>query len=120
MAIGIPEYRLPRDVLQEEIARILGGRASSCGWTRRWAGTSASADLEREGYRAIFLATGASKSRRLGVPGDELRGVIPATRFLKEVNLGESPRLSGASSSSAAAAPPWTRRGRHAGAAQPP
>ena len=52
-------------------------------------------DLEREGFRAIFLATGASKSRRLGVPGDDLRGVIPATRFLKEVNLGEHPRLSG-------------------------
>jgi NADPH-dependent glutamate synthase beta subunit-like oxidoreductase len=53
------------------------------------------ADLEREGFRAIFLATGASKSRRLGVPGDDLRGVVPATRFLKEVNLGESPRLTG-------------------------
>ena len=53
------------------------------------------ADLEREGFKAIFLATGASKSRRLGVPGDEQRGVIPATRFLKEVNLGESPHLSG-------------------------
>ncbi len=94
MAIGIPEYRLPREVLSEEIARILAvgvelrldsamGRDFSL------------ADLEREGFKAIFLATGASKSRRLGVPGDELRAVIPATRFLKEVNLGESPSLSG-------------------------
>jgi NADPH-dependent glutamate synthase beta subunit-like oxidoreductase/NAD-dependent dihydropyrimidine dehydrogenase PreA subunit len=94
MAIGIPSYRLPRDVLQEEIARIveLGvdlrlnaamGRDFTLG------------DLENEGYRAVFLATGASKSRRLGVPGDDVPGVVPATLFLKRVNLGEEPHLSG-------------------------
>jgi NADPH-dependent glutamate synthase beta subunit-like oxidoreductase/NAD-dependent dihydropyrimidine dehydrogenase PreA subunit len=94
MAIGIPEYRLPRDVLREEINRILGlgvelrldaamGRDFTLG------------SLEKEGYRAIFLATGASKSRPLGVEGDDLRGVVPATLFLKQVNLGEHPRLDG-------------------------
>lgn len=94
MAIGIPEYRLPREVLQEEIQRILdlGVELRLDTAMGRDFGLP---DLEREGFRAIFLATGASKSRRLGVPGDELRGVIPATRFLKEVNLGEKPRLSG-------------------------
>lgn len=95
MAIGIPGYRLPRDVLQAEIARIVGlgvdlrlnaamGRDFTLG------------DLQREGYAAIFLSTGASKSRRLGVPGDDAAGVVPATLFLKRVNLGEAPRLSGA------------------------
>ena len=94
MAIGIPEYRLPREILQEEIARIVGlgvelrldtamGRDFTLG------------DLEREGFKAVFLATGASKSRRLGVPGDGVAGVVPATFFLKQVNLGEHPRLSG-------------------------
>jgi len=94
MAIGIPAYRLPREVLQAEIARIVGlgvelrlnavmGRDFTLG------------DLEREGYRAVFLATGASRSRRLGVPGDDLTGVVPATLFLKRVNLGEKPVLSG-------------------------
>jgi NADPH-dependent glutamate synthase beta subunit-like oxidoreductase/NAD-dependent dihydropyrimidine dehydrogenase PreA subunit len=94
MAIGIPSYRLPRDVLQAEIARIVGlgvdlrldsamGRDFTLG------------DLEQQGYRAVFLATGASKSRRLGVPGDDARGVIPATVFLKQVNLGEEPKLHG-------------------------
>ena len=52
-------------------------------------------DLEREGFGAIFLATGASRSRRLEVDGDDLAGVVPATLFLKQVNLGEKPRLSG-------------------------
>jgi NADPH-dependent glutamate synthase beta subunit-like oxidoreductase/NAD-dependent dihydropyrimidine dehydrogenase PreA subunit len=94
MAIGIPEYRLPREVLRAEINRIVGlgvdlrldsamGRDFTLG------------SLEHDGYRAIFLATGASKSRRLGVPGDELRRVIPATVFLKDVNLGAAPRLIG-------------------------
>ena len=94
MAIGIPEYRLPRDVLQEEIARILAVGVELRLDTAMGRDFGL-ADLEREGFKAIFLATGASKSRRLGVPGDELRGVIPATLFLKEVNLGESPHLSG-------------------------
>ena len=94
MAIGIPAYRLPRETLQAEIARILGlgvelkldavmGRDYSL------------ADLEKD-YQAVFLATGAPKSRPLGVTGDTLKGVIPATRFLKDVNLGPAPKLTGA------------------------
>jgi NADPH-dependent glutamate synthase beta subunit-like oxidoreductase/Pyruvate/2-oxoacid:ferredoxin oxidoreductase delta subunit len=94
MAIGIPEYRLPRDVLQEEIARILG-LGVELRLDTAMGRDFGLPDLEREGFKAIFLATGASKSRRLGVAGDDQRGVIPATRFLKEVNLGEHPRLSG-------------------------
>jgi len=95
MAIGIPEYRLPRNVLQEEIQRIVDLGVALRLDTAMGRDFTLS-DLEEQGYRAIFLATGASKSRRLGVPGDDLAGVVPATRFLKEVNLGEGPRLSGA------------------------
>jgi NADPH-dependent glutamate synthase beta subunit-like oxidoreductase/NAD-dependent dihydropyrimidine dehydrogenase PreA subunit len=94
MAIGIPEYRLPRDVLREEIDRIVGlgvelklDSAMGRDFTL--------ADLESR-YDAIFLATGASRSRKLGVPGDNLPGVLPATLFLKQVNLGEKPVLRGA------------------------
>ena len=94
MAIGIPEYRLPRDVLREEIDRIVGlgvelklDSAMGRDYTL--------ADLEAK-YDAIFLATGASRSRKLGVPGDSLPGVVPATLFLKQVNLGEKPVLNGA------------------------
>jgi NADPH-dependent glutamate synthase beta subunit-like oxidoreductase/NAD-dependent dihydropyrimidine dehydrogenase PreA subunit len=94
MAIGIPSYRLPREVLREEIDRIVGlgvdlrlDAAMGRDFTL--------SDLEAQGYRAVFLATGASKSRRLGVPGDQAPGVVPATLFLKRVNLGEEPRLSG-------------------------
>jgi NADPH-dependent glutamate synthase beta subunit-like oxidoreductase/Pyruvate/2-oxoacid:ferredoxin oxidoreductase delta subunit len=94
MAIGIPEYRLPREVLQAELQRILDAGVELKLDTAMGRDFTLP-DLERQGFRAIFLATGASKSRRLGVPGDDQRGMIPATRFLKEVNLGENPTLSG-------------------------
>ncbi|MEO8469429.1 MAG: FAD-dependent oxidoreductase [Chloroflexota bacterium] len=94
MAIGIPEYRLPREALNEEIRRIV-----SIGVTlhldRAMGRDFSLADLEAQGFRAIFLATGASRSRRLGIDGEELSGVVPATLFLKRVNLGEAPRLTG-------------------------
>jgi NADPH-dependent glutamate synthase beta subunit-like oxidoreductase/Pyruvate/2-oxoacid:ferredoxin oxidoreductase delta subunit len=93
MAIGIPEYRLPRTVLRREIDRIIGlgvelklDSAMGRDFTL--------ADLEAK-YDAVFLATGASRSRKLGVPGDGLPGVVPATLFLKQVNLGEKPVLRG-------------------------
>jgi len=94
MAIGIPEYRLPREVLQAEIDRIV-----ELGVDLRLDNVMGRdftlSDLELDGFQAIFLATGAPKSRRLGVPGDQLAGVVPATLFLKRVNLGERPRLQG-------------------------
>ena len=108
MAIGIPEYRLPRTVLREEIERIVG-LGVELRLTRPWAATSRSAS-SRKGYRAIFLATGASKSRRLGVPGDDLQGVVPATVFLKEVNLGERPSLTGSLIVVGGGARRWTPR----------
>jgi len=94
MAIGIPEYRLPRAILRAEIERIL-----SLGVELRL-GTAMGhdfslLDLEREGFAAVFLATGAARSRRLGVPGEDLAGVQPATVFLRDVNLGPPPRLAG-------------------------
>ncbi|MBA3877222.1 MAG: hypothetical protein C0498_09850 [Anaerolinea sp.] len=94
MAIGIPEYRLPRAILRAEIERIL-----SLGVELRL-GTAMGhdfslLDLEREGFAAVFLATGAARSRRLGVPGEDLAGVQPGTVFLRDVNLGPSPRLAG-------------------------
>ncbi|HYC06361.1 MAG TPA: FAD-dependent oxidoreductase [Candidatus Binatia bacterium] len=94
MAIGIPEYRLPREVLRAEIDRILA-LGVELRLDRAMGRDMSLTDLESDGFRAIFLATGASRSRRLGVPGDDHRGVIPATLFLKQVNLGEQPRLEG-------------------------
>ncbi|HET9681273.1 MAG TPA: FAD-dependent oxidoreductase, partial [Candidatus Limnocylindrales bacterium] len=94
MAIGIPDYRLPRETLRADIDRIVDLGVELRLDTAMGRDFQLS-DLEREGFQAVFLSTGAPRSRRLGVPGDELAGVVPATVFLKRVNLGEAVRLSG-------------------------
>jgi len=82
---GIPEYRLPKDVLDDEIEylRRLGVEIRT--------GTPVTSldDLFRQGYRAVCLALGAGRSRALGVPGEELPGVYHALSFLRKVNSGE-------------------------------
>jgi NADPH-dependent glutamate synthase beta subunit-like oxidoreductase/Pyruvate/2-oxoacid:ferredoxin oxidoreductase delta subunit len=94
MAVGIPEYRLPKSVLRAEVERIL-----SLGVELRLntaLGRDITIDgLRAEGYQAILLATGASKSQPLGVPGEDAGGVWPATVFLKKVNLGEATEIAG-------------------------
>ena len=94
MAIGIPEYRLPREALQQDLQRILDLGVDLRLDTAMGRDFTLD-DLQRQGFAAVFLATGASRSRRLDVPGEGLPGVVPATLFLKQVNLGEQPQLSG-------------------------
>jgi NADPH-dependent glutamate synthase beta subunit-like oxidoreductase/Pyruvate/2-oxoacid:ferredoxin oxidoreductase delta subunit len=94
MAVGIPEYRLPKRVLQAEVERILslGVELRLNTAMGRDFGLD---DLDRQGFAAILLATGAHKAQRLGIPGEDLGGVWPATLFLKQFNLGEGVRLQG-------------------------
>lgn len=88
---GIPEYRLPRDILKAEIEAILAlGVELRCN-TR--VGRDVSWQELKGGFDAIYLAIGAHKSMRLGVEGEELRGVSGAVEFLREVNLGRRPQL---------------------------
>ncbi len=93
MAIGIPEYRLPRVELNRDIDAI-----RDLGVTFRLntaVGRDVElSDLQRE-FDAVLLAVGAQQSQRLGVPGEVLEGVIPATTFLKQFNLEPETRLSG-------------------------
>ena len=86
MRVGIPDYRLPKDVLEREIAAIeaLGVEIK----TNMRLGDNLSLD-DLGDYKAIFIAVGLSKSRRLNIPGEEARGVIPGLEFLKRLNLGE-------------------------------
>jgi NADPH-dependent glutamate synthase beta subunit-like oxidoreductase/NAD-dependent dihydropyrimidine dehydrogenase PreA subunit len=94
MAIGIPEYRLSKLVLQAEIDRIL--RLGVELKLNTALGRDFSLDqLKSQGYAAILIATGATKSQPLGVPGEDLHGVWPGTLFLKRVNLGENVTLTG-------------------------
>lgn len=90
LAAGIPAYRLPREVLRHEIARICAlGVELRLNTPINQAGGPSLEDLRRE-YKAIFLAIGAQGSSRLGVPGEELGGVYQALPFLKALNLSNS------------------------------
>jgi len=86
MRVGIPEYRLPREVLDREIADIeaLGVKIKT---NTRVGDNVKLSDLED--YQALFIGVGLQKSRKLNVPGEDAEGVIHGLEFLKKVNLGE-------------------------------
>jgi NADH-quinone oxidoreductase subunit F len=95
MAVGIPEYRLPRDVLNLEIDHIRrAGVEIVC---NRALGRDFSLDdlLDRQGFKAVVLAIGAHKSLRLGIPGEDRAGVINGIDLLREVALGKAPKIKG-------------------------
>ncbi len=95
MMYGIPEYRLPKDTLQKEIDDI--ARAGVEIRTNAALGRDFTLDdlTGKMGYKAVVLAIGAQRSRRLGVPGEELAGVLHATDFLRNVGLGKPEDLTG-------------------------
>lgn len=92
MAVGIPEYRLPRDIINTEIQLIknMGVEIKT--------GVDVGKDitvekLRKEGYKPIFLSIGAHECKNLGIEGEKLRGVYPGVDFLREVNLGKKMAL---------------------------
>ena len=93
---GIPEYRLPRAELDEEIGRILElGVAVAPG---RRLGRDFSLDdlIRRDKFDVVFLAVGAPLGKKLHVPGEEgIAGVESALAFLRDVELHGPPRLHG-------------------------
>lgn len=87
----IPRYRLPYDVLREDIDDILALGVELRTTCTIGSDTSLN-DLQRE-FRATLLATGLSESRTLGVPGIDSHGVLLALPVLRAVALGERPPL---------------------------
>ena len=90
LAAGIPEYRLPRDVLKKEIDYIKRGGDSS-----GKIGIETGMEIDKEGfeklrkeYNAIFVSVGADKSREFGIEGEKQEGVVHGVDFLRELNLG--------------------------------
>jgi NADPH-dependent glutamate synthase beta subunit-like oxidoreductase/NAD-dependent dihydropyrimidine dehydrogenase PreA subunit len=87
MHLGIPEYRLPRDVLQAQIREILD-LGPELRLNARLGRDFSLSDLRAQGYQAVLLAFGLHRSRDLQIPGNELDGVIKGIDFLLNVNLG--------------------------------
>jgi NADH-quinone oxidoreductase subunit F len=95
MAVGIPEYRLPRDVLNREIDHIrAAGVEILC---NRALGRDFRLDelFDQRGFNAVVLAIGAHRSLRLAVEGEDLPGVVMGIDFLRETALGRAPDIRG-------------------------
>jgi len=87
---GIPSYRLPKDVLDREISNIeaLGVEIRT--------GIPFGEDLELDDlkdYQAIFIATGAHRSKGLHIPGEKEKGVLSGLDLLRKINLGRKIKL---------------------------
>jgi glutamate synthase (NADPH/NADH) small chain len=89
LAYGIPNFRLPREILHEEIARLQNMGVEFV--PDFIVGKTASLEeLFEEGYEAVFIGTGAGLPFLLGVPGENLIGVYTANEFLTRINLMEA------------------------------
>ena len=92
LVLGIPSFRLEKDVLNAEIGILREmGVEFRCGIE---VGKDVSLDeLREQGYKGFYLAIGAQKGSGLGIPGEDLTGVISGVDFLREVNLGNKPEI---------------------------
>ncbi len=91
LRVGIPEHRLPRDVLDSEIELITNLGVEIKTNTPLGADLSIE-DLLKDGYQSVYLALGAHKGIELGIPGEKVKGVRQGVEFLREVNLtGKAP-----------------------------
>ena len=96
LGIAIPEFRLPRKVIEEEIAHI-----ESCGVEILYESPIDARhtvnDLLEEGYHAVFIGAGAQSSKRIGIPGEEegLSGLYYGLQFLTDIRVGKKIKLAG-------------------------
>ena len=91
LSLGIPAYRLPNDVVADDVANVTAIGVEIATDTR----VEDVGQLKRDGYDAVLLATGTHKSVGLRVPGDDLDGVDNALHFLRAVKLDEGIDLAG-------------------------
>jgi NADPH-dependent glutamate synthase beta subunit-like oxidoreductase len=88
---GIPVYRLPRDILDQEIDFILSVGVEAKTNTR--VGREVTLQNLQENYDATFIAVGAHRSLPIRIPGEDLPGVRGGAEFLREVELGTAPEV---------------------------
>ncbi len=86
--LGLPEYRLPRSVVEAQVRDILATGDITLKLNHAAGRDFAVSDLRRQGFDAVLLAVGAHRSRDLSIPGVNLDGVLKGIDFLLNVNLG--------------------------------
>ena len=86
LVYGIPEFRLPKRIVQKEIDTLRELGVQIC--TNTVIGKTLSVDdLLADGYEAVFVGSGAGLPRFMSIPGENLKGVYSANEFLTRVNL---------------------------------
>jgi len=86
---GIPEYRLPEEIVDREIALIRESGVEMITGTP----ISSAASLREKGFDAVLVATGAWKPAKMGIPGEDSQWVIDGLSFLRQVNEGKAPAI---------------------------
>ncbi|MDO9351230.1 MAG: FAD-dependent oxidoreductase, partial [Deltaproteobacteria bacterium] len=87
LTVGIPEFRLPREVIKIEIDGIRElGVEMETNHPFRFDGNGRT--LKRSGFDAIFVSMGAHRSSKLDIPGESLHRIFPGVEFLRDINLG--------------------------------
>jgi formate dehydrogenase beta subunit len=86
---GIPEYRLPEEIVDREIALIRENGVELITGTP----VSSAASLREKGFDAVFVATGAWKPVKMGIPGEDSPRVLDGLSFLRQVNEGKAPAI---------------------------
>ncbi|MCJ7605319.1 MAG: FAD-dependent oxidoreductase, partial [Dehalococcoidales bacterium] len=89
MALGVPEHRLPRKVVDWEIGNIkkMGVEIKTNSAVKN------PEELLKKGYKAVFVAAGSQNSATLRVAGEDATGVVQALSFLKDANTGKKPAV---------------------------
>jgi NADH-quinone oxidoreductase subunit F len=93
LAYGIPEYRLPKKVIRQEVKLITDEGVHI--HLNTMVGRDTTLDELRSKHDAVYIAVGAQISNKLDVPGEHLPGVIYGLDLLRRVNLGEQVKISG-------------------------
>lgn len=94
LRVGIPDYRLPVEVLDKEI-RAITRLGVEIKFNQALGRDITVSGLMEEGYKAVYLAIGAHRSLRLNIPGEEAEGVIHGVDFLRSSNLYEAMSFKG-------------------------
>jgi len=94
LSVAIPEFRLPREVIQKEIDYI-AKKGVDIRYNTPISVNFTVEDLRRDGFEAVFVAAGAQRSQRVGIPGEleDVAGLYYGLRFLRDVKLGRQVRV---------------------------
>jgi len=94
LSVAIPEFRLPQEIIQKEIDYI-AKRGVNIRYNMPINVNFTVEDLRRDGFEAVFVAAGAQRSQRIGIPGEleDVAGFYYGLRFLRDVKLGRQVRV---------------------------